>query len=197
MTNRQRQAELISATLTCLRNEGYKGLSIRKIADTAQVSVGLINHHFGSLEKLVSVAYESMAGDILMSLKQMSESGHEDADKRIALFIEESFNPSLLDPDLLNAWIVFWGMTRYSPEIDKTHSLTYAKYLEFISALLTDVWNKEQRGECDIRLASISFSSLLDGLWVESCLNSNVFKADDAIAICNAWVKAFRGGMFA
>ena len=196
MSNQQRQSELIAAALCCLKKDGYKGLSIRKIADTANVSVGLINHHFGTLEKLVSAAYETMASEILNALEQACEQ-EQDANNRINSFIAESFNPSLLDPELLNAWIVFWGMTRYSPEMDKSHSLTYSGYLAFISRLLSDVWHQDHADTCDIRLASISFSSLLDGLWVESCLNSDVFKAQDAVAICHAWVKAFRMGMFA
>ncbi|MFP9227944.1 TetR/AcrR family transcriptional regulator [Pectobacterium cacticida] len=197
MSTRKRPSELIDATLICLKKEGYKGLSIRKIATMANVSVGLINHHFGSLEKLVSVAYEMMAGEIVDALKEACETEKNDPYKRIEIFIEESFNPSLLDPDLLNAWIVFWGMTRYSPEIDKSHSVTYAKYLEFVSELLSDLWHQEHDTICDIRLASISFSSMLDGLWVESCLNSDVFNPEDAIAIGKAWVKAFKMGIFA
>lgn len=86
---------------------------------------------------------------------------------------------------------------RYSPEIDKSHSETYSKYLGLLSLLLSDLWNREHTTACDIRLASISLSSMLDGLWVESCLNSHAFKVDDAISICKAWVNAFRAGMFA
>lgn len=196
MTINQRQSDLINATLKCLKREGFKGLSIRKIADEASVSVGLINHHFGSLDKLISLSYEFMAGDILSSLQLSCERGKENPLIAMDIFIEESFNPSLLDPDLLNAWIVFWGMTRHSPEIDKSHSLTYSKYLEFISQLLSEIWKSEHSEECDIRLATISFSSMLDGLWVESCLNSTVFKAEDAVVICQCWIKSFRAGMF-
>lgn len=196
MPTNQRQTELISATLKCLKKEGFKGLSIRKIADKANISVGLINHHFGSLDKLISLSYEYMADDILSALQQACEKEKENPLISIDIFIEESFNPSLLDPDLLNAWIVFWAMSRHSPEIDKSHSLTYSRYLDFISQLLTDIWEAEHKNECDIRLATISFSSMLDGLWVESCLNSAVFKSTDAIIICQRWVKSFRAGMF-
>lgn len=199
MAINQRQSELILATLKCLKKEGFKGLSIRKIADEASVSVGLINHHFGSLDKLISLSYEYMADDILSSLQQSCEREKENPLIAMDIFIAESFNPALLDPDLLNAWIVFWAMTRHSPEIDKSHSLTYSRYLDFISRLLIDIWNKESAnkyGECDIRLATISFSSMLDGLWVESCLNSTAFKSEDAIVICQRWVKSFRAGMF-
>lgn len=197
MSNSGKQSELIAAALFCLKKEGYKGLSVRKVADVAGVSVGLINHHFGTLEKLVAAAYDSMAGDILSALQNTCNEGQEDPVSRIDIFIRESFNPRLLDPDLLNAWIVFWGMTRYSPEIDKTHSDSYKKYLDYLSQLLGELWQQENKTPCNLRLASIAFSSLLDGLWVESCLNSHAFKPQDAIAICQAWIKAFRGGMFA
>jgi len=39
-----RKAELIEATLTCLKRHGFQGASIRKISAEAGVSVGLISH---------------------------------------------------------------------------------------------------------------------------------------------------------
>lgn len=82
MATRQRQAELV-LHINLLKKEGYKGLSIRKIADNANVSIGLINHHFGSLEKLVSISYESMAGEILASLKDACAAQQDDPFKRL------------------------------------------------------------------------------------------------------------------
>ena len=54
----ERRSQLIEATLICLMREGARGLSSRKICAQAQVSVGLLNHHFSSQEQLVAAAYE-------------------------------------------------------------------------------------------------------------------------------------------
>lgn len=196
MSIETRQEELINATITCLKKDGYKGLSIRKIADCAGVSTGLINHHFGSIEKLVAISYEYLAQNILNELINNCENKGSSPQEKIHIFIESSFISTSLSPDLLNAWIVFWGMSIHSKEIDNSHSITYSRYLDFISNLLTDLWNESSNEECDLRLATISFSALLDGLWVESCLNAKKFKSEDAINICKAWVKSFTQGMF-
>ena len=57
----ERRGQLIEATLVCLMREGMSGLSSRKICAQAQVSVGLLNHHFTSQEDLVAAAYEEIS----------------------------------------------------------------------------------------------------------------------------------------
>ena len=41
-----RREALIEAAIECLKRHGQEGLSVRRIATEAGVSIGLINHHF-------------------------------------------------------------------------------------------------------------------------------------------------------
>jgi len=41
-----RKANLVQATLVCLKRDGFQGASIRKISAEAGVSVGLITQHY-------------------------------------------------------------------------------------------------------------------------------------------------------
>lgn len=49
----ERRDLLIAATLTCLARDGHAGISVRRIASEAGVSVGLLNHHFGDRKSVV------------------------------------------------------------------------------------------------------------------------------------------------
>ena len=52
-----RKANLVQATLTCLKRDGFQGASIRKISAEAGVSVGLISHHYSGKDELVVVTF--------------------------------------------------------------------------------------------------------------------------------------------
>ena len=38
------------------------------------------------------------------------------------------------------------------------------------------------------RLAAIGLTAIIDGLWLEWCLSSDTFSADEAILLCEQWV---------
>ena len=39
-----------------------------------------------------------------------------------------------------------------------------------------------------LRLAAIGLTALLDGLWLEWCLDPGTFRPAEAIALCESWV---------
>jgi len=40
-----------------------------------------------------------------------------------------------------------------------------------------------------LRFAAIGLTALLDGLWLEWCLEPSAFKPAEAVALCEAWVE--------
>jgi hypothetical protein len=40
----------------------------------------------------------------------------------------------------------------------------------------------------DLRLAAIGFTALLDGLWLEWCLEPGRFRPAEAVELCEGWV---------
>lgn len=58
---------ILESTLALMREGGHdlEALTIRGIAERAGVSVGLINHHFGSKEKLVEQCVQRIIGGVI------------------------------------------------------------------------------------------------------------------------------------
>jgi hypothetical protein len=55
--------------------------------------------------------------------------------------------------------------------------------------MLTDLL-KEQRPQSrvDLRLAAIGLTALLDGLWLQWCLEPGTFRPAEGVALCETWV---------
>lgn len=177
--------------------QGRAGLSVRQIAKEANVSLGLVNHHFGSLEALVARAYESLAGDTLTLIVKGMNEGEKGASSRLEHFLMASFSPEALNPDLLSAWIVFWSMARETKLMADAHQKTYTSYTSTLERLLIDLASEEKFKLSHPKLAAIAFSAMLDGLWLELSLATQSFTADDALEICRKWIDALRNGSFA
>jgi TetR/AcrR family transcriptional regulator, transcriptional repressor of bet genes len=187
-----RRLELIEATIECLKRFGHEGLSIRRIAAQAGVSIGLINHHFPHKNELVAQAYVHFNSRIFEKLRAAVEQAPPEAGKRLSAFLHASFAPPNLDQDVLAVWVVFWGMHRHSREIQRVHEQTYGGYLALVHELLEAVHEQGERFPLGLRLSAIGLTALLDGLWLEWCLNPRTFAPDEAIALCDSWIRRGR-----
>jgi TetR/AcrR family transcriptional repressor of bet genes len=183
-----RRQALIDATIECLKQHGHEGLSVRKISAQAGVSIGLINHHFPNKDELVAQAYRHFNSTLVAGLKKAIDKAPPNPRDRLSAFITASFSPPNLDQDVLNAWVVFWSMYRHSKEIQRVHGETYQAYLELIHSMLTDLEREAGRLSLPLRLATIGLTALLDGLWLEWCLDPDTFKPEEAVILCDGWV---------
>lgn len=192
----ERRGLLIDATLRCLAAEGHAGISVRRIAREAGVSVGLVNHHFGSIDALIADAYRTLSLDITHSLHE-EVARHAAPASRLEAFLAASFSPRVLDRDLLSVWVVFWGLIRHSPAVHDAHEEGYSTYRALVEQLLCDLAQAEGFALPDPALAAIALSAVLDGLWLEWCLNPATFSPQNGLAICRSWVAGLRLGAFA
>ncbi|HXY97274.1 MAG TPA: TetR family transcriptional regulator C-terminal domain-containing protein [Steroidobacteraceae bacterium] len=193
----QRRAALIDATIECLKRYGHEGLSIRTISAQAGVSVGLINHHFPNKDELVAAAFSHFNRELVDTLEAAAARGDTPA-ARLRAFLEASFSPPNLDADVLAVWVVFWGMVRHARPIQRVQRETYTDYVRLVRGLLTDLLGKGAEGGrgrgkgggANLRLAAIGLTALLDGLWLEWCLEPGKFRPREAVALCEGWVEA-------
>lgn len=186
-----RRQALIEATLRCLAREGHDGLSVRRIASEAGVSLGLMNHHFPSKVSLVAAAYRHLHAKLSDALRRRIAEAGPTPRERFAAYLDASFSPPNLDPDVLSVWVVFWSMSRHTAEISAVHNETYKASLDGLIRLFSELADEEGLQDADARLAAIALTSLTDGLWLEWCLNPRTFSAAEAIAVCQASIDAF------
>ena len=191
-----RRKTLIEATIECLKRYGHDGLSIRKISAQAEVSIGLINHHFPSSAGLIAETYESLARSLNEALRSEVENTSVTPRQRLSAFFRASFAPELLDPQLFSVWVVFWSMVAHSPEIRAVHARTYGQYRSILEKLLGQLVDSGAAPPLKLRPAAIALCAVLDGLWVELSLSADTFKPREAIAICEDWINALCAGAF-
>ena len=191
----QRRQALIDATIECLKRYGHDGLSIRTISAQAGVSVGLINHHFPNKDQLVAAAYRHFNSQLVGGLEAAVARAPDSPRARLRAFLEASFCPPNLDQDALAVWVVFWGLYRHSRLIQRVQHESYRGYVRLLhgmlSALLAPARATRRRtpraARLDLRLAAIGLTALLDGLWLEWCLEPGAFKPAEAVALCETW----------
>ncbi|MGE0030999.1 MAG: transcriptional regulator BetI [Steroidobacteraceae bacterium] len=184
----ERRQALVEATIGSLKRHGHEGLSVRRIAAQAGVSIGLINHHFPNKDALVAASYRQFSRQLAAGFQAAVERAPRDPRARLSAFIEAVFARPNLDPRVLTAWVVFWGLFRQSPEIRRAHREEGRGYGALPGLLLRDLLKQRARPASRARVATIGLTALLDGLWLEWCLDPKGFRPAEAIALCEEWI---------
>jgi AcrR family transcriptional regulator len=183
-----RREALVDAAIESLKRHGHEGLSVRRIAAEAGVSIGLINHHFPNKDALVAESYRTFSRRISDSFAAAVRAAPAVPRERLRAFFSAVFSKPNLDPQVLTAWVVYWALLQVSPEMRAVHDEEGRGYGDLLGRLLADLARERGQSKPDLRLAVIGLRALLDGLWLEWCLDPDSFRPKEAAALCDDWV---------
>jgi TetR/AcrR family transcriptional regulator, transcriptional repressor of bet genes len=193
----ERRRHLGEAVLRCILKGGSAGISVRQIAAEAGVSLGLIRHHFGDVEELIAYAFDLTTDTLFHAIGTAIDRAEPNPQARLDAFIETSFSPLVLDRDVLGVWVVFWGLILHSRRMSSAQTREYSLYLTMVESLLKELIATESIPIRDIKLASVGFTALLDGLWLAWCLNPAAFEPAEGASLCRMWIEGLRRGAYA
>ncbi|WP_374373942.1 transcriptional regulator BetI [Dongia sp.] len=190
-----RRRQLIEATARSLARHGLEGTTVRVVAAEAGVSPGLVRHHFAGMHDLIAETYRWTGKELDKSLRAALAAAAPTPEGQLHAFVDASFSEPMLDTDLLGVWLTFWSLTRTDSEIHAIHGKVYAGYRRRLEELLGALAAEKKLG-FDPRLATLAFTALLDGLWLEHCLDSTTFTAREAALIAHDWLDSLIAGNF-
>jgi AcrR family transcriptional regulator len=190
-----RRRQLIDATLQCLAEFGHAGTSVRAVCARAGVSPGLVTHHFEGIDDLIAAAYAHVGELVAGTLDAAMTAAGSDPLARLRAFINASFQQPVLDSDLLAVWLAFWSLVRRDAEIRKIHALIYGDYRRALEALVGEL-TRQHGLDLDIRLTVLGFTAMMDGLWLELCLDPTSFTSEEALRIAHGWIDTLIAGGF-
>jgi TetR/AcrR family transcriptional regulator, transcriptional repressor of bet genes len=184
----ERRQALIDATAHSLAVHGAGGVSVRTIAAEAGVSPGLVTHHFEGVEPLIAATYRQVAERVGEALAAAVEAAGPEPRARLEAYVIGNFLPPVMDEGLLGTWLGLLGLTKSMPLVSAAHAESYAGFRGDIERLLAACG-----GDGDRRLAAVAITALIDGLWLELCLDRSVFTADEAATLARKWIDTLLG----
>lgn len=180
----ERRARLIEAGIACLAKGGIQGFTVDNICREAGTSRGLITHHFGSKNALLSAIYAAIYGKVLENLDRTDETAVSLDD-----LIDVVFSDPFLDRDHLNVWLALWGEIAVNPALQLEHRKNYALYRERVARLISGV-ARAQGVTVDSYDVATVLISLVDGLWLEQCIDSSLLSLTRAKDLCRRTLAA-------
>lgn len=193
--NSDKNQLFIDATIISLANHGYKGTTVRQIAKYAGVAPGLLTHYYSGKEVLIAESYKYLSKKFLDNFKLRINNKNDDPLEALKVFFQKTFEPDNLGPQVFRVWLSFWSLTLTQPDLKDAHRDTYRQYITSLELILTHAFkiHKKEVDRKRIKALTIGIYSLLDGLWIECCLDPETFSSAESLSIVYHFVEATTG----
>lgn len=190
-----RRSLLVEAALRCLARDGIQGFTIDRICSEAGVSRGLINHYFDGKDGLLIEVYRgSLYAGVSSRIRRATESASPDAPPgaRLAAIVDATFHPGFFARERLRVWLALWDEISVNPALQAVHRELYRAYRDEIATVVGQVAKARGRQVNPVPIAQ-SFVALVDGLWLEWCLDDTAVSAEQARTAARALLEAWLG----
>lgn len=173
-----RRESLVAAALRCIARDGIAGFTIDNISREAAVSRGLINHHFDGIDELLVAVYSDMTVS-METAGRMALLVDGGAEHRLAAVINTMFAPPMFSKASLRAWLALWGEVAVNARLRSAHRKSYNQYRQAMAAAIGELAAARQVKLDPLSLAT-TIIALIDGLWIEWCLDPSLVTQQQA-----------------
>lgn len=163
------QLKIIESTLEVVGEMGLENLTIRKVSHHADISLGIIHHHFQNKENLIYCTYDYLIRRARAKISA-ARSQISDPVKRMKLTAELCFIPALTSKGATNVWPQMWSSSVHDNKVRRLCSA-------FSKRLVSNLQYDFRRLGFNKQLANtfaIQTSALIHGIWIEQSILGTV-----------------------
>jgi TetR/AcrR family transcriptional repressor of bet genes len=176
-----RRHQLIEATIDALAKKGYAQLTLADVAKAAGLSVGIVNFHFETKEKLLVETLKALAEEYRGNWQEALRTAGPRPAAKLAALLAADFNEKVCSPRSLSAWCAFWAAAPSRPTYQEHCSSNDAEY----SAVTLDLCSsiiREGGYPHDPRRIARALDALLEGLWLDLMTMEEPYTRQEAVA---------------
>jgi TetR/AcrR family transcriptional repressor of bet genes len=164
-----RRRQLIDATVKTIAEQGIAGVTMARVTQTAGLSIGIVNLHFQSKERLLEETLRSLASEYRTAWEHALENAGEDACARLEALVTLDFDAAIAHRDKLAVWFAFWGEAKSRPTYRQICAKLDKEYDRALEALCSDIGSDGY--DIPPRVVVESISALITGLWLDMLIS--------------------------
>lgn len=162
-----RRQQLIDATITSIAEHGIGGTTMSTVTETAGLSIGIVNFHFQSKQKLLEETLTCLALEHHEQwLKAYRDAGLSPAAKLMAI-VDAHFHARICSPKKLAVWYAFYGEAGRRKVYRKLIEEIDMERFEVSLSLCEQITEEGGYKIMPARQVASILEALYDGIWLE------------------------------
>jgi AcrR family transcriptional regulator len=184
VTFSETQVQILDAALAIITEDGVRGASMRKVAERAEVSLGLLSYHFEDKQELITSALSLSCTRLLEVSEAALEPVGGDPHTRLFSYVRGPFFEDFLADDYLALRITVWAVARTDEAIAAVEEQFFSQYVDRLAELIQVA--RPEVSDVDARNTAIDVSALQNGLWLDFSRHQDHGALDRGLVRCEA-----------
>ena len=163
----ERRNQLIKATIRSVAKHGLSDTTVATVAGEAKLSLGIINLHFQSKDRLLVETLRHVAGEYRQAWGAALAGAGSDPAAKLACLVEVDFDRKVCDRNNLAVWFAFWGESKSRPIYRQICAENDQLYQEMLTDLCARIVVEGPYPDVDAASVATGLSAMSEGLWLD------------------------------
>jgi len=183
-----RRLQLIQATIRSIARHGLADTTIASVSHEARLSLGIVNLHFQSKERLLLETLQFVTDEYKDAWeKALAHAGPSSAERLYAL-LGVDYDKSVFDRNKIAVWFAFWSETKSRPTYRKLCAERDRGYDTMLTELVAEVIREGAYRSLDPDLVANGLAAMAEGLWLDLLVNPQEMSRDRAHSILRLYL---------
>lgn len=179
---------MIKATIKCIARKGLSNTTMADVTSTAKLSLGIVNLHFQSKDKLLLETLRHVAQEYKLGWDGIITDDARTPAEKINALIEHDFCAAIAHPNKLAVWFAFWGESGSRPTYRKICNEADLQTSTSMRTLLLELGCPSGK-QAD--LIATGYTALADGLWLDLLVTPDDITRARARDVCLNYMASF------
>jgi TetR/AcrR family transcriptional regulator, transcriptional repressor of bet genes len=186
----QRRAQILDAAVAVAAAERLDGLTVRKVAEAASLSPGLVFFHFGSKEQLLLDLLDRVLEEIIGRRPPEDAAGAPSARDALLTYARRELERLPAEREFVELFFDFWVVGTRNPAVRTRMSEAMAAYRASFEPLATRIVAEEAERFAGVPPADVAriIVSFVQGTAFQAVLEPTVFDVPALMAALEALV---------
>ena len=183
-SKRERQEQLILATIRSVASNGLSDTTMATVAREAGLSQGIINLHFQSKDRLLVETLQYVAEEYRTTWEKALKNAGDSTAEKLAALVAVDFRQPVCDRNKLAVWFAFWSESKARPTYRKICAMRDLAYRKEMVLLLEALIAEGGYKELDAATVATGLSSMTEGLWLDLLISPRSLSREQAFDVC-------------
>jgi TetR/AcrR family transcriptional repressor of bet genes len=184
----ERRTQLIKATIRSIARNGLSDTTMATVTSEAKLSLGIVNLHFQSKERLLVETLQYIADEYIYTWEKALDKAGDSVTERMLAVIDVDFSRPVCEQNKLAVWFAFWGESKSRPTYRKICAELDQRYEEMLVTLCTKIIDEGPYPNADPQIIATGLSAMSEGLWLDILVSPETTSAEKAKSVCLAYL---------
>ena len=187
-----RRKHIAEAALRALQTHGHAGLTARKVAAEAGLSLGHLTYHYKDMDQVLAAAFRLAAEQVQEAGRRALIQPGGTPSERLERFLRAGFTTDMMTPAHLRLKIDLWSAALTQPQIASIERALYDSHRDALERLL----DRMAAGYAFERIPAVAdlIMATLDGLWLDWLRRGDEVAVKNGLDGCVLFARLRLGG---